>query len=180
MVFVLIALLVGIGLAIGESTFVNAVGIGGIKPDFAVLVVVVGTCRARFSRAMILAFSLGLARDLYSGSIPGMNAFSLTVTSYLLIAAEDYLMTNNWRGQFVVVFVGSVVYGFVFLSLKTIVGYELASFAQTLARIAWTAAYTAVLGPIIFMLGKHPERLPYLRLKMKYDVERQTIPQNKL
>lgn len=180
MVFALVALVAGIGLTIGESTFASTVEIGGIRPDFAVLVVVVATCRSRFSRAVVLAFSLGLARDFYSGGIPGMNAFSLTLTAYLLIATEDYIMTNNWRGQFVFVLVGSLVYGFVFFSLKTIVGYELASFTQILSKMAWTAAYTAVLGPIIFTLGEHPQRLPYLRLKMKYDGERQTLPQSKL
>jgi len=180
MVFALIAFLGGIVLVIAESIFAGSVEIGGIRPDFAVLVVAVATCRTSFGRAMIVAFALGLTRDFYTGGVIGMNAFSLTLMAYLLISAEDYLMTNNWRGQFVVVLVGSLIYGTVFLFLKLIIGYEVASPVQILVKMAWTAIYTSALGPILFMLTKKPASLPYLRLKMKYDAERATLPQTKV
>jgi rod shape-determining protein MreD len=180
MTFAALAFLLGTGLVIIESTLANVAAIGGIRPDFAVLIVVVATCRARFSRAMMLAFAFGLMRDFYSGGPLGMNAFSLTLTAYLMNAAEDYLMTNNWRGQFVFVFVGFLLYATIFFVLKILVGYEAAFPVQTITKMIWTSAYTAVLGPLFFTLMIKPQRLPYLRLKMKYDVDRETIPQTEV
>ena len=176
MTFSIVAFLAGIAMAVFESTFATAAEISGIRPDFVVLVVVVATCRARFTRAMMLAFALGLARDFYSGGVLGINAFSLTLTAYLMVAAEDYLMTNNWRGQFVFVFVGYLIFGTIFLLLRILIGYEMAFLGQTVIKMMWTAMYTSALGPLFFTLMKKPQHLPYLRLKMKYDVERQIIP----
>lgn len=99
MVLVLTAFLAGVALAIFESTFLNAADIAGIRPDLAVLVVVVATCRADFRKAMVLAFMLGLTRDFFSGGTIGMSAFSLTLVAYILTAAQDYLLTDSWAGQ---------------------------------------------------------------------------------
>jgi hypothetical protein len=150
-----------------------------------------------FGRAMILAFALGLTRDFYSGGVYeifsdemrgiysqrvfGIHAFSLTFMAYLMIAAQDYLMTSNWRGQFVVVFVGSSLYGFLVLFLKLIIGYATPSPVQIMGMITCTAVYTAALGPFLFKLTQKPQTLPYLRLKMKHDAEDETaLPQTEV
>lgn len=180
MVFVAIAFLAGITLAIVESTLVRALAISSVRPDLVVLAIVVATCRTSFGRAMVLAFVLGLTRDFFSGGIVGINAFSLSFMAYMLISAQDYLLTNNWKGQVVVVFVGSMVFGVLFVFLKLVLGYEIASPIQAPIKILWTAAYTSVLGPFVFMLVNRPQSLPYMRLKMKYDVESETLHQTKV
>jgi rod shape-determining protein MreD len=129
---------------------------------------------------MIVAFALGLTRDFYAGGVTGMNAFSLTLMAFLLIAAEDYLMTNNWRGQCVVVLVGSLMYGTIFLLLKMVIGYEVGTPLHIVTKMAWTAMYTSALGPIMFTLTRKPPSLPYLRLKLKYDSERSTLSQTEV
>ena len=180
MIFAAITFLAGIALAVVESTFVKAAAIGGIRPDLVVVVVVVATCSLGFGRAIMLAFMLGLARDFYSGGILGMSSFSLTFTAFVLIVAEDYLLTDNWKAQTFVVFLGSLIYGSLLVVLKLIVGYELTSPFLILKMIAWTSVYTSVLGALGFALVKTPEPPPYGRLKMKYDVEHETLHQSKI
>jgi cell shape-determining protein MreD len=67
MLFALVTFIAGIIIAVAESTFLNSVTIAGIRPDVAVLVAAVATCRTDFRRAMILAITIGLARDFVSG-----------------------------------------------------------------------------------------------------------------
>ncbi len=180
MIFAVITFLAGIALAVVESTFVKAAGIAGICPDLAVLVVIVATCSMGFSRAMVLAFMLGLARDFYSAGALGMSSLSLTLTAFLLVMVEDYLLTDNWNAQIFVVFLGSLIYGSLLVVLKLIVGYEITSLFLTLKIIVWTSVYTSALGALSFALVKNPEPPPYRRLKMKYDVEHETLHQTKI
>ena len=180
MAFALIALMAGIGLAIVESTFMESIEIAAIRPDIAVLAVVIASCRTKFSKALVLAFSLGIMRDLFSGGNAGISAFGLTFMAYLLVSVEKYLLSDNWNAQILMVFAGSVVFGILLVLLKLVLGDEIGSFVKTPIVIIWTSVYTAVFAPAAFALMKKPQSPPYLRLKMKYDVERGTLPQTKV
>ena len=176
MIFAIVAFFAGIGLALFESTFWNAVALGGMRPDLAVIAVAVGTSRLEFRRSMTLAFALGFARDFFSGGAAGMNAFSLILMAYVLIEAQNYLMTRNWGSQILVVFLGSVCFGGSFALLKLILGYEIGSSVQIATMIALTSVYTSLLAPFAFMLTDKPHFPSYRRLKTKYDVEHETLP----
>ena len=175
MIFTAVSFLAGIALAVIESTFMRATEVVGVRPDLAVLVVVIGTCRLGFGRAMALAFSLGLARDFFSGGLVGMSSFSLTCMAFVLVGAEEYLLSDNWRAQMLVVFVGSAIFGTLFVFLKLVAGYEIASALQTIQMIVGVSAYTALLAPVGFALTKKPEPPSYMRLRLKYRGEHETI-----
>lgn len=180
MLFALKAFLAGVALAVIESTLMNAVELGGIRPDLAVLAVVVVTSRKDFGKAMALAFILGLTRDFFSGGAIGMNAFSLTVMAYFLVAAGSLLLTDNRAAQVFVAFVGSIFFGTLFALLKLALQYEVGSAAQILRTIVWTSVYTSLTAPIAFVLMKRPRFPSYMRLKMKYNVEHETLPETKI
>lgn len=180
MLFALKAFLAGIVLAVIESTLMNTVELGGIRPDLAVLVVVVVTSRKDFGKAMALAFILGLTRDFFSGGAIGMNAFSLTFMAYFLVAAGDFLLTDNRAAQLFVAFVGCMFFGVSFALLKLVLQYEVGSAAQILRTIIWTSVYTSLIAPIAFALMKRSRFPSYMRLKMKYKVEHETLPETKI
>ncbi|UCD57438.1 MAG: rod shape-determining protein MreD [Candidatus Hydrogenedentota bacterium] len=180
MVFAIIAFLAGIGLAVIESTFMNAVEFAGIRPDLAVLAVVVATSRMRFRKAVTLAFMLGLTRDFLSAGAIGMSAFTLTFMAYFLVIAETHLVTDNWVAQIFVVLLGSVVFETSFALLKLILQYEIGSASQILGMIMWTSVYTSLFAPVAFMLTGKPQFPSYMRLKMKYDGEYETLPKTKI
>lgn len=175
MLFTTVAFLAGIGLVVIESTFMRSVGIFGIRPDLAILVVVIATCRLNFGRVMALAFALGLTRDFFSGGLVGMNSFSLVLMAYVLIAAEDYFLTGNWKAQVFVAFLGSLIFGTLFAVLKILVGYEVTSPLRAVEIIVGTAAYTSALAPLGFAISKRPEVPSYMRLRKKYDAEHETL-----
>ncbi len=177
MIFVLKTLVTVIGLAIAETNFTKAIDIAGIRPDLMVLAVVVATTRADFGKAIILAFMLGLARDFLSGGTVGMNAFSLALVTYLLVVIKEYLMIGNRSTQIFFAFLGSVFFGVSTASLKTILHYEFGSTLQILWLILGTSVYTAVFAPIAFILTERPAYLPYMRLRLRQFVERETIPE---
>jgi len=180
MIFVALAFLAGIGLALVESTLIRSIEIGVIRPDLVVLVVVIATCRLDFGRVMTLAFVLGLTRDFFLTGLIGMTPFSLVLTAYILLVAEGLLLTDNWKAQVFVAFIGSLVFGSAFACLKILIGYEVNSPLGVLVVISGTAAYTAVLAPLGFAFLGGPAASDYLRVKRKYGADDETIYQTEV
>ncbi len=178
--FTLLALLFGVILAVVESTFMKAISFGSIRPDLAVLAVTVASSRTHFGRVMALAFVLGFARDVFSMGAIGMNAFSFTFMAYFLVMTQDYLMTENWTAQVFVAFVSTAVFGVLFCLVKIALQYEPGSGIHILQNIALTSLYTSLLAPLAFKLVKEPSMPLYQRLKLKYDVDHETLPENKI
>ena len=180
MIFFATSFLAGIVLAVIESTFMPAAELAGIRPDLVVLAVVVATCRTSFGRVMALAFVLGLTRDFFSGGLVGMSSFSLICVAFVLFGAEEYLLSDIWRAQVIVVFIGSAIFGTLIVFLKVVAGYEVTSAVQILKVIGGTAAYTAVLAPAGFALTKKTELPSYMRLKKRYGDEHETLHQTEI
>ena len=177
MLFVIVAFFAGLGLAVVETIFMSSIEIFGLRPDLVVLIVIVATCRLSFGRVMGLAFVLGLTRDFFSGGLVGMSSFSLIFTAYILLTAEDFLLTDNWRAQIFVAFVGALIFGIVFAFLRILVGFEITSPLRIVEIVGGTAAYTSVLSPLAFALSARPERSHYMGLKRKYDAEQEILHQ---
>ncbi len=186
MIFGVVVFAASIGLAVIESVIMPSVEVAGIRPDLAVLIVVVATCRADFGRAMATAFALGLARDFFSAGPIGMNAFALTLAAYLLMGAEKYFLTENWKAQSFVVFLGYVIFGSLFflgtlLPFSAIPGrYEVVSTIRVIEIILGTAVYTCILAPPAFALSRKPDPPSYRRLRDKYNVEHETLHQTEV
>jgi len=191
MLFFVIAFLAGMGLTVVESVFVPSVSVFGIRPDLVVLAAVVATRRMKYERVMVLAFVLGLIRDLYSVSrvgvsdtsqvgLAGMSAFSLVLMVYILLIAEEYFLTDNWQTQIFVGFLGYLIFASLFVFLKVLAGYEIASSIQVAEIILGTAAYTSVLTPFGFILSNRREAPAYMRLRNKYNAEHETLHQTEV
>ncbi|MBI5116534.1 rod shape-determining protein MreD [Candidatus Poribacteria bacterium] len=178
--FTITAFLAGLALAVIESTFMRAVEFASVRPDLAVLAVTVASSRTHFGRVMMLAFVLGFSRDFISGGAIGMNAFSLTFMAYFLALTQDYLLTENWTAQLFVTFVSASVFGILFCLLKITLQYEPGSGYHIVKTIILTSLYTSALGPPAFKLIRKPNAPLYQRLKLKYDVEHETIPESKV
>jgi rod shape-determining protein MreD len=191
MLFFAMIFLAGIGLTVVESVFVPSVRIAGIRPDLVVLVAVVATRRMNFERVMVMAFILGLIRDLFSiglvgmsafsqVGLVGMSAFSLVLMVYVLLIAEEYFLTDNWKSQVFVGFLGYVIFGSLFAFLKILAGYEVTSVLRVAEIVLGTAVYTALLTPFGFMLSHRPDLPAYMRLRNKYNAEHETLHQSEV
>jgi len=176
MLFIPKILLAGVALVIAETTFMNAIEIAGIRPDLAVLAVVVASSRMEFQKALGVAFVLGITRDFASVGIVGMNGFCLTLMAYFLISAQSLLLTENMNAQIFAAFAGSMVFGCAFVFLKLVFGYEPGSVYSVFWMIIGTSVYTALLAPLAFWsLAGRPRFPSYRRLK-NYDVRHKTLP----
>lgn len=178
--FSLEALLGGIALAVFESVFLNAVEFGGVRPDLAVLAAVVAANRSNFRRAILLAFILGITRDIFSGGLIGMNAFALVLVTYSLIVAKEYFITDTWLSQFFVTTIGCLIYGIAFVLLKLLFRYEVATVFQLIATIVWTSLYTSVLAPIAFKMVREARFPSYFRLKLRYGANDEALSEEKI
>jgi rod shape-determining protein MreD len=180
MLFLAIAFLTGIGLTIVESVFIPSVSIAGIRPDLVVLVIVVATCRLDYVRVLGLAFVLGLVRDIYSLGFVGMSPFSLVLMAYILLVAEEYFMTDNWKAQVFVGFLGYLIFGSLFAFLTILGGLEIAPALKVAEIVLGTAVYTSALVPLGFIVSDRPEAPAYMRLRKKYNAEHETLHQTEV
>ncbi len=163
-----------------ESVFLNAVEFGGVRPDLAVLAAVVAANRSNFRRAILLAFILGITRDIFSGGLIGMNAFALVLVTYSLIVAKEYFITDTWLSQFFVTTIGCLIYGIAFVLLKLLFRYEVATVFQLVATIVWTSLYTSVLAPIAFKMVREARFPSYFRLKLRYGANDEALSEEKI
>lgn len=176
MLFIPKILLAGVALVIAETTFMNAIEIAGIRPDFAVLAVVVASSRMEFKKAMGVAFVLGITRDFASVGVIGMNGFCLTLVAYFIISAQSFLLAENMSAQIFAALVGSIVLGSMFVFLKLVFGYETGSVFYVFWMVIGTSVYTALLAPLAFWLLAGKPRFPSYRRLKNYDVRHKTLP----
>jgi rod shape-determining protein MreD len=177
--FALYAFAIGIGLALVESIFLDAIDFVGLRPDLLVLAIVFMSARIGFGKMLLFAFMLGFTRDLFSPGAIGMHAFALTLTAFTLLVAEEFVLIENWTGQLVISFTGTMIYGACILFLKAILDYETGPLLTVLGTIIGMSIYTSALAPGVFLVLQRHHALPYLRLKLKHQAEHETIPENK-
>ncbi|GAB4346917.1 MAG: hypothetical protein Kow0099_28600 [Candidatus Abyssubacteria bacterium] len=180
-VFGIKVFMAGILLAIVESTFLNAVQIGGVKPDLAVLAVVACIGHYGFRKVVWVAFLLGLTRDLFSVDPLGFNTFSLTLMAYLLTIAEKHLITDHKVAQIFFTFVGTVLFGISLFLLRGVVSQRgIGSFAQTARFIVWISVYTAALAPAAFVLLGKTGGTSYVRAKIRYGTGHEALSETEV
>ncbi|RJP16151.1 MAG: rod shape-determining protein MreD [Candidatus Abyssobacteria bacterium SURF_5] len=170
---------IGILLTIAESVLMPAIDLAGIRPDLLMLALVLISGETSFSRTLLVAFLLGVTRDMFSLSAPGMSAFALTLTAFLLLKAEEYVLAETWTGQCAIAFAGTLIYGIMIILLKPLLHYELGSPVALVATVLGSSLYTAALAPCVYIVVRRPQALPYLRLKLKHITEHETIPEIK-
>ncbi|MGV8082906.1 MAG: rod shape-determining protein MreD [Coriobacteriia bacterium] len=146
----LAALAALIGAFILEAGFSSYLTIGGVAPNFLLLVVITLALVEGPGAGAGLGFAAGLLFDLLGAGPAGPMALALTVTGYLAGLLHDVIFAEGWLLPLTVLGIASlmtgVAYGFMLDLLGSVDGFWSLFFRQVLPG----AVYNTVLALLVY------------------------------
>lgn len=128
------------------------IAIGGVVPNFLLVLVVVTAITYGSTRACVLGFILGLVFDLIGAGPVGVMSLVLALLGYMVGAVNKSMFSDGWVIPIITLaiaaFIGETLYGLVL----TIIGYETSFFVSLVSRMLPGALYDTIFGLILFPL----------------------------
>jgi rod shape-determining protein MreD len=144
--------------AILQTSVVPHLAVWGVFPDLPLLIVVNWSLVRGAREGIVWGFVAGVAMDLLSGAPFGAATLSLMVVGLLSGLASATVVRARFVLPPVTVFLATLVYDLVFLSVVQVVGHPV-EWGGTLLRIALPSALlNAVLTPPLFWITRTLDR----------------------
>ena len=128
------------------------IAIGGVAPNFLLIVVVLVAMIDGPQSGAIAGFALGLTSDLIGVGAVGPWAFVLTLVGFLTGSLQRNLFAESWRLPVTIVLIASflaqVFYGIVLLLLGSDVGFWSSFLYRMIPATIYNAAVSLLLIPI--------------------------------
>ncbi|MFC1538087.1 rod shape-determining protein MreD [Candidatus Latescibacterota bacterium] len=108
-------LLIALALLL-QSTLFGRFVIMGVKPDFAILVLIFLVSESGSVGSIVYGFIIGFIQDVYSPEFLGMNAFTMSLIGYFLGLSKDRLTVENYSVKAIVTFIVCIIHDIIYLS----------------------------------------------------------------
>jgi rod shape-determining protein MreD len=135
-----------------QTTVFSDVTLIGAKPELVYLVTIVLALLEGPAAGAVTGFAGGMAQDFLLNSPKGMTALTLTVLGYIVGLARQYIVSTSPVLPTVLVAAGTFA-GILFFGLVSFLLGQFTGSVVYLVRVAaLSAAYNAILTPILFPL----------------------------
>ena len=135
-----------------QTTLIPLLPFGAAMPDLLLVVCVYLGLYFHSPWGALGAFAIGYVQDSFSGSLPGLNAFAMTVVFIAVYLASRRLWVTNTLSKIVLVFLASLLKTFAiiavlgaFLSLEGV-------WRTAVKYVFIEAVLAAAIGPLMFAL----------------------------
>lgn len=135
-----------------QSSALNILAIGHIKPDLVLIVACYIGLHWEEETGTCLGFTLGLLQDVFSTGILGLNSFSKTLSGYLCGKASKRLNIKNIIIQVIIIFIFSIVEGILFLSILNIFHLQKKVHETFFQLILPQTIYNFLITPFLFRI----------------------------
>jgi len=127
------------------------IALGGIKPDFFLILLVFFALRKDLKFALVLGFILGLLRDIFSGGILGISAFGFGLCGLIIGKYARFVYKEGIFSQLIIVFCSGI---FVALAYYLVSLFTALPVSKDLFKVIILPAsvYTAVIALPVFWL----------------------------
>jgi len=144
-----------------QTTLAWRLEIGGVRPDWMLVMAVFFTLHARSMDALIGAWLLGAAMDVYSIARFGLLSGCYAVTMLAVYAVREYVFRDNPIAHFVLTFISAAVIGMASMVYRVVtVGGADSGVMATVGTLLLGAAYTAAWAPPLhYVLLRFPRFL---------------------
>lgn len=142
-------LIAGFLLQVGVAPYIS---IGGISPNFFVIVVVIAAMINGSDQGVIVGFTGGLIYDLVGSGSVGPAALVLAITGYLVGLLAQHLFAEGWLLPVTVLGIASLFSELIYLILSAMVGSSAPFFSSLYLYVLPTAIYTTVIAVLLFPL----------------------------
>lgn len=125
----------------------------GIHPDFILLTVFYISLKSnKFSTGETFGFWTGLFEDFLSRGLLGLNAFTKTITGFLVNLFKRNIHTDRLPSLIVFIFLMAFGHEFLYLLFEKLLKGDLSFFPNLWQVGIWTALYNALIAPVLFYL----------------------------
>lgn len=146
-----------------EATLFQFIRIGGIKPDFVIMLIVAYAILEGGVYSSVIGFASGLLLDILFGRVLGINAFSYMITGYIMGQAHENVFKDSILPPALFNFLAVIAFQHLYFLLIYLTGdlaMEGISYTYILLRVILPQSiYNSILGAIIYRY--------YLRLNNK-------------
>jgi len=155
-----------------QTTILHALPLGGIVPDLALILCVYWGLNHPNILSVVGSFVLGYTVDVFSGSVPGLNAFALSLVFLLAHLGSRHIWLNNAFAGAFVVFLASWVKVAALIILGLVISPIEGVWLGVLKYVFLEALFAALLAPALFaLLKKTQTRLRSTRAPLGMDHE---------
>ncbi len=145
--------IVTIVVAAAQTTLGHLLAIKGVHPSFLLVAAVYYGFRWPVSEAGIAGWVLGLAADLTSGGLIGIQSLCFALAAMIASRLRGVLLIDHPVAQILTTgLLGWGAYSLTFVWLAWRGGWTAWPFGMSLRAAGWFALYTAVLAPYLFWL----------------------------
>lgn len=161
MINVLFLAILAIVVFILETVVIDLFTIGGIKPDFILIVSIYGGLCLNKNTAAGIGFTFGLVQDALSFKLMGVNSLSKCLIGFSIGSLREKVLGEDLLVQYLFTFIATFLNGIIFLLiLKGLLSMEI----ETLGFF-WSlliqGIYNSLLAPPIFLLLNKIRRMYY-------------------
>lgn len=146
----ILAIFVLVNLIMQETIF-DLIKIGGIKPDFLLILVMFSALLDGPVAGWKMGLAIGLLQDLVSGKFFGLYALCGMTTGYLVGLVETRIFKENYLVPVAVLFIGTIFHEFLYLFLGSLIGQTVQWASRWWGVIFPLAVYHAFIGPILYV-----------------------------
>lgn len=131
----------------------NSLAIFEINPDFLMIIVILHSLHYGEYKGSIFAFAIGILEDAFSGTLFGLNAFILTLISFLTSIYKKYIFVSDIVAFLIYVIIATVIkYVFYILFYWIFRKTGLIDW-YLLLKMAGEIAYNTLIGTVFFYLS---------------------------
>lgn len=142
-----------------EATLFQFLRIGGIKPDFVIIMIISYAILEGSAYSAAIGLVSGLIFDVLYGKVLGINAFSYMITGYLMGQAHENVFKDSILPPALFNFAGVFLYQHLYFMMMYLTGnllHDGIAYSSILIRIILPQSiYNAVLGAIIYRYYLH-------------------------
>ncbi len=102
-----------------QSTILWRFSIMGIKPDLAMLVLILLVNSSSQVESIVYGFIIGFLQDVYTPEFLGANAFTMSLMGFLLDNVKERLTVENYSVKIGVAFTACIIHDLISLSFYT-------------------------------------------------------------
>lgn len=135
-----------------QTTLAPHMRIGGVQPDFLLMVVVTYGLLEGPVVGSVCGFFAGLLQDLLLMTMLGLNALSKTIVGYLSGMVEQTVFSENFVLPMTAIFATTLLNESIFLALRATLGESISPVVAARAIVLPAAVYNAVLAGLLYPL----------------------------
>jgi len=153
---ILLFILLGMVVLTVQTTLLRFFPVQRIRPDFMLIFTLYLGFSSPPVLGALLAFVLGCFVDVFSGNTFGLYAFSRPLLFYGAYLFKSKFYMEGFSSQFIFVFFGALLEGFLILVLLTLLNPEplLGFYPFFLFSLLPQSAMTALITPLLFALSR--------------------------